>query len=63
MEHSEFVAWDRSSPFLDAVGGFRRHFNDPLRIGFSVDGAKVNGRGFFTPARSPTSSSGTRSLR
>jgi acyl-coenzyme A thioesterase PaaI-like protein len=47
MEHSEFVAWDRSSPFLDAIGGFRRHFNDPLRIGFSVDGAKVNGRGFL----------------
>jgi len=47
MEHTEFVAWDRSSPFLDAIGGFWRHVNDPLRIGFTVDGAKVNGRGFL----------------
>jgi len=46
-EHTEFVAWDRSSPFLDAIGGFRRHLNDPRRIGFTVDGAKVNGRGFL----------------
>jgi len=29
------------------IGGFRRHLNDPLRIGFTVDGAKVNGRGFL----------------
>jgi acyl-coenzyme A thioesterase PaaI-like protein len=46
-EHNEFVDWDRSSPFLDAIGGFRRHPTDPLLIGFTVDGPKVNGRGFL----------------
>jgi acyl-coenzyme A thioesterase 13 len=42
-----FVAWDRPSPFLDAIGGFRRDPNDPLRLGFTVEGPKVNARGFL----------------
>jgi acyl-coenzyme A thioesterase PaaI-like protein len=42
-----FVEWDHPSPFLDAIGGFRRHPTDPLRLGFVVEGAKVNGRGFL----------------
>jgi uncharacterized protein (TIGR00369 family) len=42
-----FVPWDHPSPVLDALGGFLRHDTDPLRIGFTVDGSKVNARGLL----------------
>ncbi|MEU5881803.1 PaaI family thioesterase [Spirillospora sp. NPDC047279] len=42
-----FVAWHRPSPLLDALGGFMRDPDDPLRAGFVVEGAKTNARGFL----------------
>ena len=47
MADDRFVPWDRPSPFLDAIGGFSRHRDDPRRMGFLVDEPKVNGRGFL----------------
>jgi uncharacterized protein (TIGR00369 family) len=43
----DFVPWDHPSPVLDALGGFLRHGADPLRIGFVVEGSKVNARGLL----------------
>lgn len=46
-DRSQFVPWDRPSPLLSAIGGFARHSDDPLRAGFTVDGPKMNARGFL----------------
>lgn len=46
-EHSHFVPWDRPSPLLTAIGGFARHPSDPLHVGFTVDGPKMNSRGLL----------------
>lgn len=43
----DFIPWDHPSPVLDALGGFLRHGTDPLRIGFAVEGSKVNARGLL----------------
>jgi acyl-coenzyme A thioesterase PaaI-like protein len=43
----DFVPWDRPSPLLTAIGGFEQHPADPLRVGFTVDGPKMNARGFL----------------
>lgn len=42
---AHWVPWDRPSPLLDAIGGFRRDPDDPCRAGFVVEGPKVNARG------------------
>jgi acyl-coenzyme A thioesterase PaaI-like protein len=46
-ERPGFEPWDRPSGLLDAIGGFSRHRDDPLRAGFVVDGPKMNARGFM----------------
>ncbi|MBW8482048.1 PaaI family thioesterase [Actinomadura parmotrematis] len=42
-----FVPAERGSPVLDALGGFLRHRDDPLRFGFAVTGPKLNRRGLL----------------
>lgn len=44
---SRFVPWDRPSPLVTAIGGFSRDPDDPLHVGFTVDGPKMNARGFL----------------
>lgn len=41
------MAWPHPSPLLDAIGGFLRSADDPLRAGFVVDQPKCNARGFL----------------
>jgi acyl-coenzyme A thioesterase PaaI-like protein len=45
--HPDFTTWDHPSPLLDAIGSFQRHTDDAGRMGFVVEGGKVNGRGFL----------------
>lgn len=44
---SRFVPWNRPSPLLDAIGGFQFDPGDPRHLGFTVEGAKLNARGFL----------------
>ncbi len=44
---ASFVPWNRPSPLFDAIGGFEQDELDPLHLGFVVEGAKLNGRGFL----------------
>lgn len=46
-EREGYVAWNRPSPLLTALGGFRIDPDDPLRAGFVVEGAKMNARGLL----------------
>jgi acyl-coenzyme A thioesterase PaaI-like protein len=46
-DRSRFVPWAHSSPLLDAIGGFRYDPDRPLHLGFTVEGAKLNARGFL----------------
>lgn len=47
IDRSRFIPWARSSPLLDAIGSFRYDPEDPLHLGFAVEGAKLNARGFL----------------
>jgi acyl-coenzyme A thioesterase 13 len=42
-----YLPWAYPSPMLAAIGGFRQHPDDPLRMGFLVEGAKLNARGIL----------------
>lgn len=44
---ARFVPWDRPSPLIAAIGGFDRNPDDPLHVGFRVEGPKMNARGFM----------------
>lgn len=45
MDEIDWVPWTRSSPLLDALGGFLVDPSDPHRARFRVEGSKVNARG------------------
>jgi acyl-coenzyme A thioesterase PaaI-like protein len=45
VDEIDWVPWTRSSPLLDALGGFLVDPTDPRRARFRVEGPKVNGRG------------------
>lgn len=47
QERATYVPWAYPSPLLDALGGFLQHPTDRLRIGFTVEGNKLNARGFL----------------
>jgi acyl-coenzyme A thioesterase PaaI-like protein len=47
MTDDAYQDWAHPSPFHDAIGGFKCHRDDPLRLGFVVEGGKLNGRGFL----------------
>lgn len=49
-DDATYVPWAHPSPVLDALGSFRQHPTDPLRIGFSVEGTKANSRGLLHAA-------------
>lgn len=47
VDLTAYVPWAHPSPLLDAIGGFLRDRDDPLRAGFTVDGPKLNARGLL----------------
>jgi acyl-coenzyme A thioesterase 13 len=42
-----FVRWEHTSPLLDAIDGFSYDPDEPLHLGFRVEGPKLNNRGFL----------------
>lgn len=41
------IPWPHRSPLLDAIGGLEYDPAQPTRLGFRVEGAKLNRRGFL----------------